>query len=102
MEALPVIASSLASFGLFFALMFVNYGLLCINMRMGARGHYLGTASTDAAIAVLNFTLIRWVASTDALVAQVGYVCGGVCGSMLGLYLTRLKPGRPDQAESRW
>ncbi|HEV8445464.1 MAG TPA: hypothetical protein VGQ44_01545 [Gemmatimonadaceae bacterium] len=74
---------------LFFGLMFLNYGLLCINMRMVARGHYLGTASTDAAIAVLNFTLIRYVASTESLIAHVGYVCGGVSGSMLGLYVTR-------------
>ena len=44
---------------------------------------------TRRAIAVLGFTLIRQVAETNALIAQVGYVCGGVCGSMLGLYLTR-------------
>lgn len=69
--------------------MFLNYGLVCINMRMVARGSYLGTAWSDAAIAVLGFTLIRHVASTDALVAQAGYVVGGVCGSALGLWLTR-------------
>jgi hypothetical protein len=77
------------TFLLFFALMFVNYGLACINFRMVARGSYLGTAWSDAAIAILGFTLIRQVAETNALIAQVGYVCGGVCGSMLGLYLTR-------------
>jgi hypothetical protein len=76
------------TFLLFFGLMFLNYGLNCINFRMVARGSYLGTAWSDALIAVLGFTLIRWVAETDALLAQLGYVCGGVCGSMLGLYLT--------------
>lgn len=73
----------------FFGLMFVNYGLLCINTRMIARGSYLGTALSDTAIAVLAFTLIRSVASTDALIAQVGYVLGGVSGAMAGLWLTR-------------
>ena len=77
------------TFCLFFGLMFVNYGLVCINMRMIARGSYLGTAWTDAAIAGLGFTLIRSVASADALGAQLGYVSGGVCGSLLGLWLTR-------------
>lgn len=77
------------TFALFFTLMFVNYGLNAINFRMVARCSYWGTAWSDAAIAVLGFTLIRQVAETNALVAQVGYVCGGVCGSMLGLYLTR-------------
>jgi hypothetical protein len=77
------------TFALFFALMFLNYGLNAINFRMVARCSYLGTAWSDAAIAVLGFTLIRRIAETDALVAQAGYVCGGVCGSMVGLWLTR-------------
>lgn len=81
----------MTTFLLFFGLMFLNYGLTCINFRMVARGSYLGTAWSDAAIAVLTFTLIRHVASTEALVAQVGYVCGGVCGSLLGLWLTRTR-----------
>jgi hypothetical protein len=77
------------TFLLFFALMFLNYGLLCINYRMVARGSYLGTAWSDAAVAALGFTLIRHVAEADSILAQAGYVCGGVCGSMLGLWLTR-------------
>jgi hypothetical protein len=79
----------MATFCLFFALMFLNYGLNAINFRMVARCSYLGTAWSDVAIAVLGFTLIRHVASTDAWVAQAGYVSGGLCGSMLGLWLTR-------------
>ena len=59
-------------FCLFFGLMFLNYGLVCINMRMVARGSYVGTASSDAAIAVLGFTLILQVAETNAIVAQLG------------------------------
>ena len=81
----------MTTFCLFFALMALNYGLIAINMRMVARGSYLGTAWSDAVIAVLGFTLIRQIAETDALVAQFGYVSGGVCGSMLGLWLTRTR-----------
>lgn len=80
------------TFALFFALMFLNYGLNAINFRMVARCSYKGTALSDAAIAILGFSLIRHVAETNALVAQAGYVCGGVCGSMLGLWLTRKGP----------
>jgi hypothetical protein len=79
------------TFLLFFGLMFLNYGLACINFRMVARGSYWGTAWSDTALALLTFTLIRHVAQTDALIAQVGYVCGGVCGSLLGLWLTRTR-----------
>jgi hypothetical protein len=77
------------TFFVFFGLMFANYALNAINFRMIARCSYVGTAWSDAAIAVLGFTLIRHVASTEAMVAQLGYVSGGVCGSLLGLYLTR-------------
>lgn len=73
----------------FFLLMFVNYGLLCVNYRMVARGSYWGTATTDAAIAILGFTLVQRVAVASTLTAQVGYVLGGVSGSMLGLWLSR-------------
>lgn len=76
-------------FLLFFVLMFVNYGLLCVNYRMVARGSYWGTAATDAAIAALGFTLVQRVAVASTLTAQAGYILGGVSGSMLGLRLTR-------------
>ena len=90
----------MTTFAVFFALMFLNYGLVCINMRMIARGSYLGTAWTDAAIAALGFTLIRSIADTDALIAQLGYVSGGVCGSMLGLWLTRKTEQGPSNLGS--
>ena len=77
------------TFSLFFALMFINYGLNAINFRMLARGSYWGVAWTDASIALFGFTIIRSIAETDAFIAQAGYVMGGVCGSMLGLWLTR-------------
>ncbi len=80
---------------MFFGLMFLNYSLICVNTRMIARGSYLGTMCTDAAIAVLGFTLIRHVVAAEALVAQVGFVCGGVSGSLLGLWLTRHHETQP-------
>jgi len=79
------------TFALFFVLMFLNYGLAAINFRMVARGSYLGTAWSDASIALLGFTLIQHVAKADTIESQAGYVIGGVCGSMLGLWLTRHK-----------
>lgn len=77
------------TFLLFFGLMFLNYGLNVINFRMVARGSYLGTAWSDAAIALLGFSLIQHVATANTTEAMAGYVIGGVCGSMLGLWLTR-------------
>lgn len=79
----------MTTFLLFFALMFVNYALNAISFRMIARGSYWGTAWSDAAIAILGFSMIQHVAKADSLAAQAGYVSGGVFGSLLGLWLTR-------------
>ena len=77
------------TFGLFFGLMFINYCLNAINFRMIAKGHYVGVGVTDAAIALFGFTLIQHVATANTLYAQAGYVTGGVCGSLVGLWLTK-------------
>jgi hypothetical protein len=74
---------------LLFVLMFLNYGLNAISFRMIARGSYLGTGLADAAIAAFGFWMISEVAHAQTASAFSGYVLGGVCGSLAGLWLTR-------------
>lgn len=76
-------------FATFFAMMFFNYLLLCLNYRYVAKGSYVGTAWTDASIAALGFTVIQQVATAQTWVARAGYIFGGVLGAQLGLWLTR-------------
>lgn len=80
------------TFGLFFALNLINYTVICVNMRYVARGSYAGVGISDALIAVLGFTIVQNVATAQGLVAQSGYVLGGVGGGLLGLWLTRREP----------
>lgn len=76
-------------FLIFFAMQVVQYALITMNYRAVAKGKYLATAVTDLIHATIAFTLIKRIATSDSMVAQFGYVVGGVAGAMLGLYLTR-------------
>ncbi len=75
--------------GLLFALMFLNYGLNAISIRLLTKGNYLGVGVTDAFIAGFGFWMINEVAHTPTVAAFAGYVLGGVSGSLTGLWLTR-------------
>lgn len=72
-----------------FGMMCLNYGLNTISFRMIAKGSYLGAATTDALIAAFGFWMIQEVAHTQTWGAFVGYVCGGVTGTLIGLWLTK-------------
>jgi lipopolysaccharide export LptBFGC system permease protein LptF len=76
-------------FATFFAMMFVNYLLICLNMRYVAKGSYTGVAWSDGLILVLGFTVIQQVAEAHTWAARLGYIGGGIVGAQLGLWLTR-------------
>jgi len=65
------------------------YGLLCLNYRAVAQTQYNLAASSDFAIASMNFFVIRKIAKNDdALHQWLGYVIGSVIGSYLGIYIS--------------
>lgn len=70
------------------ALMFINYGLIAVSFRMLAASSYVGVGVTDGLIAWYGFTVVKSIAAADSLAEKVGYSLGGVCGSLLGLWLT--------------
>jgi hypothetical protein len=74
---------------LLFVLMFLNYGLNAASIRLLARNSYVGVAGIDALIAGCGFFMIGEVAHSQTWLAFLGYVVGGVTGSMLGMWLTR-------------
>lgn len=77
----------------FFLLFFtqcLSYFLITANYRAIARGSYGWTAVTDLFFASVNFFMIKKVAKSDTKAAWLGYTCGGVCGSLLAILLTKM------------
>jgi hypothetical protein len=68
------------------ALMFL---LATINIRACAKGWTQATVLTDALIAGLTFSLIKWIAETGTLAEHGAYIAGAVVGSVAGMQITR-------------
>jgi len=71
------------------ALMFIQFGVVTLNFRFIAQGHYIGAVVTDALIATLGWSLLRRVASADTTSERIGYIIGAALGSPLGIWLTK-------------
>ncbi len=63
--------------------------LATVNIRACAKGWLQATIITDAIIAGLTFSLIKWIAETGTLPEQVAYILGAMAGSGTGMYLTK-------------
>jgi hypothetical protein len=67
------------------ALMALSYFLLVLNTRAIAEGSRVGVALSDIAIASANFFILQQVAGAKTRGEFVGYVIGGLVGSLLAL-----------------
>ena len=79
---------------LMFVIQVVSYSLLCINFRAVAQADYLQASISDFTIATLGYFVIKKLANTDNSLHQwLGYSLGGVVGSLLGIYLSKILLG---------
>jgi hypothetical protein len=69
-------------------LMCANYLVIAVNMRACAHLKYKWIVATDAAICLLNFSIIHRVAEAATWVDQLGYTIGGVSGAVAGVWLS--------------
>jgi hypothetical protein len=78
-----------------FAVQVVSYSLLCINYRAVAHAHYFQSAVSDFAIATLGYFVIKRIANSDDSLHQwLGYSMGGVVGSIVGIWLSKVLLGQ--------
>lgn len=74
-----------------FIVEFLNYCVICINMRGIAEGNYGLTIITDFTIASLNFFVIKRIADgTDTIHQWLGFSIGAATGSVAGIYISKL------------
>lgn len=69
--------------------MFLQYALVCYNLRVIAQGRYLPAMASDALIAFNGWTLTRWVTEARTWQERAGYIFGASLGSALGIWVTR-------------
>ena len=80
---------------LIFIIQVISYGLLCINFRAVAQADYLQATISDFTIATLGYFVIKKLANTENSVHQwFGYAMGGVVGSIVGIYLSKILLGQ--------
>ena len=81
---------SLKTFAYFFGVQFLNYAVLCWNIRAVAQAWYLSLFFTDILLAWIGFHMIGQVAEArKSRTAMAGYVLGGACGSLVSVWITR-------------
>lgn len=74
---------------LFFLTQFVSYSLIIINGRAYNQANYLVTVISDAFFGFYGFYIIKAVGDTKHRWSVVGYVLGGVVGSVAGIWLSK-------------
>ena len=74
-----------------FIIQIANYSLLVINYRAVAQAHYFWSALSDFACATFSFFVIKKIATSDnTFHGWLGYALGGVVGSVLGIWISKL------------
>ena len=74
-----------------FFIQIANYSLLVINYRSVAQAHYFWSAVSDFACASFSFFVIKKIATSDnTFHGWLGYAMGGVIGSVLGIWISKL------------
>jgi hypothetical protein len=80
----------LNAFLIFALLQTLNFVLLVVNIRAIAHVQYGWAIATDGAICLLGWTLLKKITEAKGWHARAGYVCGGMVGSFLGIWITRV------------
>lgn len=71
-----------------FCMMFVQYGVLTVNMRAISSGNYLGLFLTDLVVAILGFTILKKVEQASTKTDMMAYALGGAIGAQAALFIS--------------
>ncbi len=74
----------------FFSLQGMNFLLLVCNIRAVAHQQYAWAVITDGVICAVSWTLLQHRLACDSMIAKAGFITGGMVGSLLGMWLTKV------------
>lgn len=76
-------------FLIYFTLQLFSYCILTVNFRAVAQANIPKSLITDGVNATFSFFVIRRIAkSDDSLVGWLGYVCGSMLGTAIGILVS--------------
>jgi hypothetical protein len=78
------------NFWFFFLIQVVDFVIVVINFRAVTHLHYTVAVITDGIICALGWTFLKKLKEEDGKEARAGFILGGMVGSLLGMYLTRV------------
>lgn len=73
----------------FFCIQFLSYAIFCWNARAIAQARLGNIAVSDLTYAWVQFHLIQEVSKAKGQSAKVGYIFGGVTGSLASVIATK-------------
>lgn len=76
-------------FTLFFSVQFLLYAAVCWNWRAVANARYIEIALSDAVFATLTFSMLKKIGEATTAWARIGYVVGGILGSLTSVWVTK-------------
>lgn len=80
--------TKLREFLIYFAIQLASYSILTVNVRAIAGQHLAWALATGGLNATLSFWVIRRIAkSEESMIGWLGYVCGSLVGTTLGIYV---------------
>jgi len=85
--------SKLGQFSLAFIAEMLAFFIVVANTRAYTHGLYLWTALTDMAFSAQSFIVAKFMVDFKecrTLASGLGFTLGGACGSLLGIYITKV------------
>jgi hypothetical protein len=77
-------------FTTFMGLQALNFILITVNYRAVAHEQLFWVIASDGVICLLSWTLLKRLTEASGWPSRSGYVCGGMVGSAIGMWLTRV------------
>jgi len=74
-----------------FAALQTAYFVACVvNIRALAHLQYGWAVLTDGLICLMTWTIVKKIGEANNLASRIGYVVGGMIGSLLGMWITSI------------
>lgn len=80
----------MGDFATFAALQGISFVVAVVNIRALAHLQYGWAVLTDGLICWLGWTLFQKLKEANSTPAKVGYIVGGMAGSLVGMWVTRV------------